>query len=63
MLAWPVAWWLMRRWLEGFPYQASINLWTFGFAALLMLTIGFVAVSYQAIRVGLADPVHSLRCE
>jgi putative ABC transport system permease protein len=63
LIAVPVAWWTMHKWLEGFAYQTSISWWIFALAGLLALTIALLTVSFQAIKAALANPVKSLRSE
>ncbi|HEY1214680.1 MAG TPA: FtsX-like permease family protein, partial [Bryobacteraceae bacterium] len=63
VIAFPVSWWAMNRWLEGFAYKASISGWVFAAAGAMALLIAFVAVSYQTIRTAMANPVQSLRSE
>lgn len=63
VVASPLAWLALQKWLENYPYRTAINWWVFGVtgAATLLVTIG--TVSFQAIRAALADPVRSLRNE
>jgi len=63
LIAWPVAYYMMNRWLQNFAYQASIGLWPFLFSALLALIIALFTVSYQSVKAALADPVDCLRYE
>lgn len=63
VLAWPLAWYAMHRWLEDFVYRINIGWWIFGIAALAVLLITLLTVSYQAIKAALANPVKSLRTE
>jgi putative ABC transport system permease protein len=63
LIAWPVAWILMNRWLEEFPLRTEMGPWIFIVASGMMLAIGFATVSIQSIRAGLADPAETLRCE
>jgi putative ABC transport system permease protein len=63
VVALPLAWWLMRWWLEGFAYRAAISGWVFGGAALMALVIALGTVSVQALRAARANPVKSLRAE
>lgn len=63
VVASPLAWYALQKWLENYPYRTTIHWWVFvvtGFAA-LAVTIG--TVSFQAIRAATADPVRSLRNE
>ena len=63
IIAIPVAWWAMSKWLEGFAYRIHITWWVFALAALLSIFIAFVTISFQAIKAALANPVDSLRSE
>jgi ABC-type antimicrobial peptide transport system permease subunit len=63
LIAWPVAWYLMHKWLENFAYQINISFWVFLLAGVLALLIALLTVSYQSIRAALSNPVKSLRSE
>ncbi|MCA9740651.1 hypothetical protein KC734_03895, partial [candidate division KSB1 bacterium] len=63
VLAWPLAWLAMHRWLENFAYRVEIAWWVFALAGTLALLIALLTVSTQAIRAALVNPVESLRCE
>jgi putative ABC transport system permease protein len=63
LVAAPVAWYAMNRWLEDFDYKITIGWGTFIFAALLAIGIALLTVSFQAIRAAMANPVESLRSE
>jgi len=63
VLAVPLAYWIMDRWLQDFAYRTAMDAGVFILAGLLALAIALATVSYQAIRSALADPVRSLRCE
>lgn len=63
VLACPVAWWMMHKWLQDYPYRVNIQWQVFAFAALLSFLISVVTVSYQAIKAAVANPVKSLRTE
>lgn len=63
LIAFPIAWWGMRQWLQDFAYSISISWWIFALAGLLTVVITLLSVSYQAIRAAVADPVKSLRME
>ena len=63
LLASPVAWWAMHRWLAGYPYHVVISAWTFVLAGVIALSIALCTVSFQAIRAALANPATSLRSE
>jgi putative ABC transport system permease protein len=61
LIAWPVAWYAMSKWLEGFAYKINISPFTFILAAILAMLIALLTVSYQSIKAALANPVKSLR--
>ncbi|MCP5102390.1 MAG: hypothetical protein GY950_03375, partial [bacterium] len=61
--AWPFVYFAMGRWLQNFAYRIDIGLWAFVFAALLAFSIALITVSFQVIKVALANPVEALRCE
>jgi putative ABC transport system permease protein len=63
LIAAPVAWLAMNRWLESFAYRVGLSWWVFVLAGLLAVFIAFLTVSYQSIRAAMADPVKSLRDE
>jgi len=63
VLAWPIAYFAMNNWLQGFAYRISIKPWPFVLGALLSFTIAMVTVSYQALKSAVSDPVESLRYE
>ena len=63
VIATPVAWWGMYRWLETFAYRVTISWWMFGIAGGLALLIALLTVSYHAIRAAVANPVRSLKAE
>ncbi|NIS24413.1 FtsX-like permease family protein [candidate division KSB1 bacterium] len=63
IVACPIAWYAMQRWLENFAYRVDISWWVFALAGGLSLVIAILTVSTQAIRAALANPVDSLRYE
>jgi putative ABC transport system permease protein len=63
LLAWPLAYLIVKRWLEEFAYRAPIRIWIFTGATLLVLLVGILTVSYQSIKASLTNPVKSLRYE
>jgi ABC-type antimicrobial peptide transport system permease subunit len=63
LIAFPLAWWAMHKWLEDFAYRITINWLVFVFAGITALLIALLTISFQAIRAGLANPVKSLRTE
>jgi len=63
LLATPVAWWAMHHWLENFAYHVGLEWWVFLLAGIMALLIALITVSFQAVRVAMANPVKSLRTE
>lgn len=63
ILAVPISWYAMNRWLEGFAYRTSMSWWVFVLAGLATLFIAVLTVSWQSFRAANVDPVKSLRTE
>jgi putative ABC transport system permease protein len=63
IIAWPAAYFAMNSWLEGFAYRTGIGIVTFAITALLVAAVAALAISYQATRAALANPVDVLRQE
>jgi putative ABC transport system permease protein len=63
VFAWPVAYYLMRKWLQHFAYQVKMELWIFLLSGAVALLIALITVSYQALKAAVTDPVRSLRYE
>ena len=63
IIASPVAWWLMNRWLEDFAYRINIEWTVFLIAGIDAIAIALMTLSFQAIRAAVANPVKSLRTE
>ncbi|SJN42779.1 ABC transporter permease [Sphingobacterium faecium] len=63
LLASPIAWWTMNKWLEDFSYRIEIQWWIFAVAGIAALTIAILTVSTQAIRAANTNPVKTLRDE
>jgi putative ABC transport system permease protein len=63
LIAFPVGWWGMNKWLQSFAYRIDITWWIFAVAGLLALCIALLTVSFQAIKAAVANPVKSLRTE
>jgi putative ABC transport system permease protein len=63
LIAVPIAWYAMYRWLGDFAYRITIEWWIFLAAASLAAAIALVTISFQAVRAALANPVDSLRSE
>ncbi len=63
IIASPIAWWAMNKWLQDFAYRVSISWWAFAIAGIVALFIALATVSVQAIKAAIANPVKSLRTE
>jgi putative ABC transport system permease protein len=63
LIAAPVAWIVMNKWLQDFAYRITIDWWIFVLAALLALVITLLTISIRAIKAALANPIQSLRTE
>ncbi|HVV56056.1 MAG TPA: ABC transporter permease [Mucilaginibacter sp.] len=63
IIATPVAWYFMHRWLMNYQYRESISWWTFAVTAVGAIAVTLITVSYQSIKAALANPVKSLRSE
>jgi len=63
VIAAPLSYWAMYKWLQDYTYRVSIHWWVFAAACILSVAIAILTVSYQAIRAALANPVKSLRTE
>ena len=63
LIASPIAWYAMHRWLQDFEYRIEIPWWVFVVAGGLAILVAFVTVSFQSIKAALMNPVKSLRTE
>jgi len=63
LIAAPVAWYIMKSWLQEFAYRTEIKWWMFGAAGVGVLLLALFTVSFQAIKAAIANPVKSLRSE
>jgi putative ABC transport system permease protein len=63
LLAVPVAWFAMHRWLQDFAYRIDLEWWVFVLAGLLAVVIALLTISSQSLKAALMDPVKSLRSE
>lgn len=63
LIASPIAWWAMSKWLAGFAYRVDIEWWIFAVAGLLAVLVAFATVSVQSMRAALSNPVEALRSE
>lgn len=63
LIAWPLSWFVMNRWLEAFAYSISIRVWVFLFAGIVTLFLALATVSWLSWRTAATNPVDSLRDE
>ena len=63
IIATPVSWLLMSKWLQSFAYRISISWWMFAVAGISTLVVVFVTIGYQTVKAAIANPVKSLRTE
>jgi putative ABC transport system permease protein len=63
LIAAPLAWWAMQRWLQGFAYRISISWWLLLGAGMVAMLIALLTVSVQAIKSALLNPVKALKTE
>jgi len=63
ILATPVAWWAISKWLEDYQYKVEIGWGIFALAGLIVLVIAFATMSFQSIKAAISNPVKSLRSE
>jgi putative ABC transport system permease protein len=63
LIAFPVAWWAMNKWLQSFAYRINTSWWVFVVGGLVAMLIALVTVSFQTIKAAIANPVKSLRTE
>lgn len=63
ILAFPVAWWMMNKWLEDFAYRINVEWTVFLISGISTIMIALITISYQAIKAALTNPVKNLRTE
>ena len=63
IVAWPIAFYVLQKWLQNFAYRIDLRPWTFIISGILALLIALFTVSFQAIRAARANPVEALRYE
>ena len=63
LIAFPVAWWYMQRWLQAYTYRVNIQIWVFIAAGAAALLIALATIGFRAVRAGMINPVKSLRSE
>ncbi|MEJ7684804.1 MAG: FtsX-like permease family protein [Segetibacter sp.] len=63
VIAAPIAWWAMSKWLDNFAYRTSISWWIFALSLLSIVLASIITLSIQTIKAAMANPVKSLRTE
>ncbi|MDB5013129.1 MAG: FtsX-like permease family protein [Daejeonella sp.] len=63
LVAFPISWWAMHKWLQDFAYHIDISWWFFAIAGGLATLIALITISFQSIKAALANPVKNLRTE
>jgi len=63
LIAFPLTWWMMNKWLQGFAYRIHINASIFLMAGVAIIFITLLTISFQSVKAALANPVRSLRTE
>jgi putative ABC transport system permease protein len=63
LIAWPVAYYIMNKWLENFAYRIELNLWVFVLSGLSALLIALITISFHAVKAATANPIKSLKYE
>jgi len=63
IIAAPLAWWAMQKWLQSFAYRENIQWWVMAVAGFGAILIAFITISFQSIKAALTNPVSSLRSE
>ena len=61
VVATPISWYLMNRWLQDFTYRINLDVWTFVVAGAITLIIAGCTVSYQNIKAALSNPVNAIQ--
>jgi putative ABC transport system permease protein len=63
IIAWPIAWFGVHKWLQSYAFRINIQWWIFALAGIASILIAFFTVSFQSIKAAIANPVKSLRSE
>jgi putative ABC transport system permease protein len=63
IIACPISWYTMQKWLQNFAYKAELSWWMFSIAGLGVLAIAIITVSWQSWRAASRNPVEALRYE
>jgi len=63
IIAWPIAWYVMDKWLQSFAYKTSFSIWIFITSGLIALVIAFVTISFRTFKAANSNPVKALKYE
>ncbi|HXB28593.1 MAG TPA: FtsX-like permease family protein, partial [Puia sp.] len=63
VVATPLAWWVLHKWLDDFAFRTEISWWVFVISGIGMIAIALITLSVQTIKAAMANPVTSLRSE
>ncbi|MCD4819352.1 MAG: hypothetical protein K8S23_11740 [Candidatus Cloacimonetes bacterium] len=63
VIAWPVSYLLINKWLASFPYKVEINILVFLTAGIIALGISFITIGYTVIRSAITNPIENIRYE
>jgi ABC-type antimicrobial peptide transport system permease subunit len=63
VIASPIAWYFMNKWLQDYTYRTVMSWWVFALAGISAILIGLITVSYQSVKAAVANPIESLRTE
>jgi putative ABC transport system permease protein len=63
VIALPVGWYILNKWLAGFEYRIHIDAWMVGLTCLLAISIALITVSFQSVKAAISNQVKNLRSE
>ena len=63
LIAWPAAYYLMKKWLANFAYRIDLGAGIFVLSALLAISVALITVGWQSLKAATSDPVNSLKYE
>ncbi|MCD4817544.1 MAG: ABC transporter permease [Candidatus Cloacimonetes bacterium] len=63
LIAWPLAWYLMNKWLQNFAYRTNMNIWIFLLSSLIGIMIAMITISLQTFKAANANPMKALKYE
>jgi putative ABC transport system permease protein len=63
LIAWPLAWYAMNKWLQSFAYKTTFELWIFLLAGITALAIALITISFRSFKAAVQNPVKALKYE